>query len=264
MPSLNLSESVMAILNPNPLNFPSLWAVAYGEDTYGLWQAFEFNGVRQVMRWIEPGQFQMGSPNTEASRRKDEKQHTVTLTTGYWLADTACTQELWESVTGNNPSNNKQSPGHPVEQVSWDDCQSFIEQCDKLLGGSLSLRLPTEAEWEYACRGGTNTAYCWGDEFDNSRANDSPEGTVPVLQYAPNSKGLFQMHGNVYEWCEDWYFYYPDGAVVDPVGTKVGHIRVARGGYWFYEKCHLRSAYRGFRQDPDFGYDHTGLRLAGG
>ncbi len=253
----------MAILDPNPPEFPSLWAVAYGEDRHGLWQAFEVNGVRQVMRWIEPGQFQMGSPEDEAGRFDDDQQHTVTLTSGYWLADTTCTQELWKSVTGNNPAENKQSPEHPVEQVSWKACQSFIERCNQLLDGGLSLRLPTEAEWENACRAGTKTAYWWGDEFDNSRANNSDGGTVPVLHYAPNDYGLFQMHGNVYEWCEDWFADYPDGAVVDPSGPKDGHFRVVRGGSWFSDERLLRSAYR-VLHEPAVRSDLIGVRLAGG
>lgn len=253
----------MPILDPDPPEFPSLWAVSYGEDSFGLWQAFEINGVRQVMRWIGPGQFQMGSPENEDGRHKDEKRHTVTLTRGYWLADTACTQSLWQSVTGDNPSHNKASPDHPVERVSWDDCQSFVIQCNRLLGGSLDLRLPTEAEWEYACRAGTETAYWWGDKFNDKYANTGNDGTVPVLQYSPNPFGLFQVHGNVLEWCEDWFAAYPDIPIDDPTGPEDGQHRVLRGGCWFSDERDMRSAFRN-HGTAGIRFGSIGLRLAGG
>lgn len=253
----------MAILDPNPPEFPAAWAVAYGEDRYGLWQAFQINGVRQVMRWIEPGQFLMGSPESEQGRDDDERQHQVTLTRGFWLADTTCTQALWQAVTRENPSHNEKSAEHPVESVSWNDCQSFIDECNQLLNEELVLRLPTEAEWEYACRGGTTTAYSWGDEFDDRYANNGDD-TILVLNYRPNPNGLFQMHGNVDEWCADWFAgEYPDESLVDPKGPESGPNRVRRGGNWLSDGRNLRSAYR-YCSVPDARYLITGLRLAGG
>ncbi len=200
------------ILDPNPNPFPAPWAVAWGEDRYGLWQAFEIEGVRQVMRWIVPGRFEMGSPSDEPERDDDETQHTVTLSRGYWLADTACTQALWQAVMGNNPARFKEDPQCPVEQVSWNECQDFIVAANERLPDGPGLRLPSEAEWEYACRAGSTGPFSWGDDLSTDRANyngnypyaDAPKGeyrqrTLEVLAFEPNLWGLFQMHGNVWE-----------------------------------------------------------------
>lgn len=250
-------------LDLNPPQFPTAWAVAYGEDTYGLWQAFEINGLRQVMRWVEPGQCRMGSPADETGRQEDELLHTVTLSRGYWLADTACTQALWLAVNGENPSWDTTSTEKPVENVSWHDCVAFVSLCNDLMEpASVPLRLPTEAEWEYACRAGTDTAYWWGNEFDDTHANNGMT-TLEVLNYAPNGHGLFQMHGNVLEWCADWYGEYPVDTVRDPVGLVVGQRRVLRGGCWIGVPRALRSAYRDHR-GPDSRSRHFGFRLAGG
>ncbi len=260
-------------LDPNPPGFPAAWASAWGEDAYGLWQAFEINGVRQAMRWIEPGSFNMGSPENEPGHFDDEILHKVVLSRGYWLAESTCTQALWRIVTGKNPSHFKGNDQLPVEQVSWDDCQEFIEQAKVLLEGQLMLRLPTEAEWEYACRAGTQTMFSFGDkaDLDLSRANYSGKWdnygsggkTVVVDRFPPNPWGLYQMHGNVYEWCADWMNDYSSEAVVDPTGSRGGRIRVLRGGGWSNRGRHLRSARR-YAFPPDYRDYHIGLRLAGG
>ncbi len=264
------------ILDPNPNPFPAPWAVAWGEDRYGLWQAFEIEGVRQVMRWIIPGRFEMGSPKDEPERDDDETQHTVTLSRGYWLADTACTQEFWQAVTGKNPASFSDDPQCPVEQVSWDDCQGFIEAANRELEEGLGLRLPSEAEWEYACRAGSTGPFSWGDSLSPGQANywgkrpynngpkdEDRNRTVPVLSFDPNPWGLFQMHGNVLEWCADWSGDYPERGVLDPAGPDEGHLRVLRGGSWNLSGRYLRSAARG-GSGPDFRGDDIGLRLAGG
>jgi formylglycine-generating enzyme len=217
------------LLDPNPPRLPADWAVAWGEDAYGLWQAFEIGGVRQVMRWVPPGRFQMGSPSDEPERHEDETEHEVTLTRGFWLAETACTQAPWRAVTGENPSRFTEDSENPVEQVSWDDCAAFVERANERPHGGLVLRFPTEAEWEYACRAGTRTPFGYGDELKTNQANyyrgyahhrggnRRLGGTVSVRSFEPNHQGLYQMHGNVEEWCADWYGDYPRGPVLDPV-----------------------------------------------
>jgi formylglycine-generating enzyme required for sulfatase activity len=156
----------------------------------------------------------------------------VRVTEGFWLAETACSQGVWESVMGSNPSEFKDDPQNPVEQVSWDDVQGFLREVEKRVPG-VKADLPTEAEWEYACRGGSETAFSWGDGIDPSRANydgtysyaDGPTGeyrakTVPVKSFEPNAWGLYQMHGNVDEWCSDGRREYDGALQVDPRGPR--------------------------------------------
>jgi formylglycine-generating enzyme len=269
----------MPVLNLLPPVMPFRWVSAYGEDRTGLWQAFEVAGVRQVMRWIPPGEFQMGSPKDEPERSDDERQHRVVLTEGFWLADTACTQELWEAVMTNNPSRFKDNPQNPVEQVSWlDITDEFLPKLNALAPG-LDLVLPTEAQWEYACRAGTTTPFSFGEQITTDQVNydgDLPyaggkkgeyrEKTVPVKALPTNPWGLHQMHGNVWEWCVDEYAEYPEGTVENPVvhqDKKESRQRVLRGGSWINFGRDCRSASRS-AHGPDVRYDGVGLRLARG
>ena len=236
-------------------------------DQYGLRAEIRIKGVAIGLRWIWPGDFQMGSPPGEEGRFDYETQHEVILTRGFWLAETACTQALWEAVMGENPSYAK-GPQLLVEQVSWTGIQAFIERLNIWLGGLVDrsarrtqgFRLPTEAEWEYACRAGTTTAYSFGDAFDPKKANNG-RATVAVRLLQPNDWGFYEMHGNVWEWCQDWFGDYPAGPVVDPAGDASGERRVVRGGGWDGAARSLRSAYR----DPDAPGDRNiriGFRLA--
>jgi formylglycine-generating enzyme required for sulfatase activity len=260
----------------NPPEFPAVWASAWGQDGYGLWQAFTLNGVRQVMRWIPPGSFLMGSPQDEPERHDEEIQHRVSLTQGYWLAESACTQELWQAVMGDNPSDFKDNPQNPVESISWNDCVRFFARANELLQGRLRLRFPNEAAWEYACRAGTDSPFWWGKDLTTDQANydgnypyaggvkgESRGRTVEVLAFDPNPWGLYQMHGNVWEWCADWDGPYPAEAITDPCGPAEGQRRVLRGGSWFNDGRFLRSAFRLARR-PDSRAHDCGLRLAGG
>jgi len=275
---------------PPPAGFPAPWACAWGEDRRGLWQAFRYRGAGQRLRWIPPtpAPFLMGSPETEAGRFDRETQHPVQLTRGYWLAETACTQALWEAVMADNPSHFK-GRRRPVEQVSWYDAQRFIGRLNELFDAALAqasarlmavggetlgltprsaepplerFRLPSEAEWEYACRAGSTTAYAFGDAFDPALANNGDE-TVDTGTLPPNAWGLYEMHGNVYEWCQDRLGDYPDGPVIDPVGPAAGATRVLRGGNWLLPPRLLRSAYR-YGLEPGNRHWSTGLRLARG
>jgi formylglycine-generating enzyme required for sulfatase activity len=188
--------------------------------------------------WIAPGTFMMGSPQEELYRDAEESLHPVTLSRGYYLQTTPVTQRQWQAVMGHNPSRFR-GEELPVENLSWHDCQAFVA-CLNALGAGV-YRLPTEAEWEYACRAGTTTPFSHGHELNRTQANFNdrltrPDGlrkrTTPVKSFRPNARGLYDMHGNVWEWCQDGYGPYPTGAVVDPQGLPSSLYRVLRGGSW--------------------------------
>ena len=227
-------------------------------------------GAEMEMIYCPPGEFIMGSPANEKDRSEHETQHRVRLTKGFWLGKYPVTQRQWRNVMGSNPSVFN-GDDLPVETVSWDDCQEFIRKVNASLG--CGARLPTEAEWEYACRAGTTTAYHWGNALNGDRANcdgNYPcattqkgrylEKTTTVGQYAANSWGFYDMHGNVSEWCNDWYGEYPFGRVTDPQGPASGDGRVLRGGSWRNYAKSCRSAYR-YWIDPGFRDCYCGFRL---
>lgn len=236
------------------------------------------DGVTLEMVWCPPGTFVMGSPEDENGRDDDELQHKVTLTKGFWIGKTEVTQRQWKTVMGTNPSEFKGAGDLPVECVSWEECQAFCRKLkDKLKTGNLkfgNFRLPTEAEWEYACRAGSEMAFCYGAHLDASMANfdgDYPSGwaeerlccrkTMAVGSFRPNAWGLHDMHGNVCEWCQDWFGGYPSGNSVDPVGAGSGSCRVLRGGGWSDMGAGLcRSASRS-RFDPSVQFCILGFRL---
>lgn len=257
-----------------PEEFPESWASDWGEDEFGLWMAFTYKGVRQVFRWCEPGTFLMGSPTDEPERYEDELQHEVTLTKGFWIADTTVTQALWQVVMGGNPSEFKDDE-RPVENVRWGDTQTFIAKMNGL-NAELRLCLPTEAQWEYACRANSTTPFCWGEQIDstlvnfdgnypynNGRKSEYREQTVAVKELPCNDWGLYQMHSNLWEWCQDWYGEYPPKAIINPQGPESGDSRVLRGGSWFLNGTYCRSASR-IHDDPSYRYGSTGFRLARG
>ena len=191
-------------------------------------------GATMKMVWCPPGVFFMGSPAGEKDRDSDETQHSVRLTKGFWMAKTEVTQRQWLSVMGNNPSFRK-GDDLPVESVSWNDCQRF---CAKA-----GLRLPTEAEWEYACRAGSTGAY-GGTGKLGDMGWFSGSSSHPVGQKRENAWKLFDMHGNVYEWCEDRYGDYSGKEVTDPTGAGFGDFRVLRGGSYGSSDFYCRSAHR--------------------
>ena len=264
----------VAFANRMPPRFPEPWASEWGEDrAHGLFMLLDVGDARQMFRWIMPGTFIMGSPETEQQRDDDEIQHQVTLTQGFWLADSACSQALWQAVMGDNPSVFKDNPNNPVENVSWHDCQAFIERLNAGFE-DLHARLPTDAEWEYACRAGTTTPFSFGNTvtpeqvnydgnypYANSKKGLYREKTVSVKSLPPNPWGLYEMHGNVWEWCQDWYGDYDHQAVTDPTGVEQGGYRVVRGGSWHDLGGYCRSAYRN-RFVPDYRYYTIGFRLA--
>ncbi len=280
---------------------PPAWADGWGQDEFGYYAEFGINTgpnywdfVTQRMRWVPPGTFMMGSPADEPDRDDNELLHEVTITSGYWLADTACRQELWQAVMGNNPSHFQgdaitvdETPGDemqseatrpnsvhaeklPVEQVSYEDTETFFQKVSQLKP-QLKLQLPTEAQWEYACRAGTTSPFSFGRNITTTQANydgnypyDGAEkreyrrSTIACDALPPNPWGLFQMHGNVWEWCSDWYGDFSSDTN-DPAGPDSGSDRVIRGGSWYGNAPGLRSACRyGF--EPGFRYDFLGFR----
>ena len=210
----------------------------------------------------------MGSPDSEEGRWDSEGPvHEVELSRGFWLGKYEVTQGEWEAVMGNKPSSHTGDARRPVERVSWNDVQGFIAKLNDAAGSDV-YRLPSEAEWEYACRAGTSTRWSFGD--DESRlgdyawyhGNNSPSGTKAVGGKLPNPWGLYDMHGNVYEWVQDWYSssYYNSSPRVDPPGPNTGSARVLRGGYVYSGAQYLRSAFR-HGDSPGYRSGGVGARL---
>jgi formylglycine-generating enzyme required for sulfatase activity len=263
-----------------PEEFPAAWASDWGEDEYGLWMAFTYKGVRQAFRWCEPGTFLMGSPKDEPERESfgnDETQHKVTLSRGFWIADTPVTQVFWKAVMGKDYQNPSRFKGEdlPVENVSRKDAKTFIDKMNGLKA-ELNLCLPTEAQWEYACRAGSTAPFCWGNQIDSTLVNfdgnypynnglksEFRSKTITVKDLPCNDWGLYQMHGNVWEWCEDWFGNYPLGPVTDPQGQESGKYRVLRGGSWYNGGRRCRSACR-HHYNPSDRIGSYGFRLARG
>lgn len=275
------------------------WAAAYGRDRFGSWADIIVNGVRQRMRLIPPGSYVQGSPENEFGRFDSEgPRRRVTFTKGFWLGETPVTQAFWEACGEKNPSRFA-AADRPMEKISWNECRAMIERLNRRIPG-LDMSLPSEAQWEYACRGGTLTITYAGDVKidregrapdldriawydgnsdveDRSSKNDDilpwtalrrrakGRGTQPVAQLLPNRWGLYDMLGNVFEWCDDhwsWGDPYPEGDVVDPLPVTRGADRVCRGASWSSEARDVRAAFRGVWDGPDNRGDFLGFRLA--
>jgi formylglycine-generating enzyme required for sulfatase activity/serine/threonine protein kinase len=231
-------------------------------------EGFTVSGMSLEMLWVQPGTFQMGSREYEEDRSDGETLHEVTLTSGYYLGKHVVTQSQWEKVMGTNPSHFK-GADRPVEQVSWDEVTFFCKKLTELerkagrLPAGMAYQLPTEAQWEYACRAGTKTAYAFGAGLTSGQANidEGPGETTDVGSYKPNAWGFHDMHGNICEWCADWYGDYPSDPARDPVGPADGSNRVDRGGSWFFTANYARSANR-FRSEPAFSNYILGFRFS--
>lgn len=227
-------------------------------------------GIKLDMVLIPAGKFKMGSPASEKGRFNpaskigsevgDETQHEVTLTKPFYMGKFEVTQEQWETVMGNNPSSKTKGAKLPVTDVSWNDSKEFIKKLNASTKGN--YRLPSEAEWEYACRAGTSTVYSFGDNLTNSDANINGGGIKAVGSYKPNAFGLYDMHGNVFEWCEDWYGDYPAGAITDPKGPAIEKCHISRGGAYTCTVLGVRSAYRNSDLGPTDRFGSFGFRLA--
>lgn len=227
-------------------------------------------GLKLELMLIPAGSFIMGSKSGSAEFGDEKPAHAVTLSKPFYLGKYEVTQEQWQAVMGNNPSDFK-GDKLPVESVSWNECQEFLENLQTKSPG-LKFVLPTEAQWEYACRAGSKKKYSYGD--DASRLGDyawydanSGRTTHDVGGKQPNAWGLYDMHGNIWEWCADWYAdNYLAGAQKNPVGPSSGSLRVLRGGSWGLDDDYLRSAVRRGRA-PDSridGWGGLGFRVAAG
>ncbi|MGF1582724.1 MAG: formylglycine-generating enzyme family protein [Gemmataceae bacterium] len=235
------------------------------------------NELGMEFAWVPPGTFLMGSPESEEERDDNETQHRVTLTKGLYVGTTAVTQRHWQSVMGNNPSHFTGEDTLPVECVSWDDCQAFVQALNTSekshrnvpgrKGGKFALL--TEAQWEYACRAGTTTEYYSGNGVEALREvgwygydyGNSNKTTHSVHQLKPNAWGLYDMHGNVWEWCQDRFDDYPNKDIKDPQGVQSGSGRVLRGGSWDITPALCRSACRCW-DAPDLRSSDIGCRVA--
>jgi formylglycine-generating enzyme required for sulfatase activity len=242
------------------------------------------NGIGMKFVWIRPGTFLMGSPKQEKGRNDVEVEHSVDLTKGFFMGVYPVTQEQWHTVLIRdyvkpwegfdlaNPSRFRSSEKLPVETVSWDDCQLFIKKLREK--DRQRYRLPTEAEWEYACRAGTTTPFHCGETISTDRANysgdtvygDGKKGanrkkTTPVGSFPPNAWGLYDMHGNVAQWCQDRFGNYEQQPAVDPQGAEKGGSRVLRGGSWQDAPARCRSACRAWDSPDNRGQGTFGFRL---
>ncbi|MBP5788194.1 MAG: formylglycine-generating enzyme family protein [Kiritimatiellae bacterium] len=233
-------------------------------------------GAKMEMVWCPPGTFLMGSPETEEGRLGTELLHPVTLTEGFWMAKTEVTQKQWKSVMGTTIrqqrkkvnkllgkdwKENGSGSKYPICFVSWDECQEFCRKS--------GLSLPTEAEWEYACRAGSTGAFSGTGKLDSMgwhhpKKNKKDGGSHPVAKKKPNAWGLYDMHGNVSEWCEDWFEDYPAVAVTDPTGPAWGQFRAIRGGSGYaWPKSDNSGACRSASRDtanPGYAHQSTGFR----
>ena len=223
-------------------------------------------GETLKLKWIAADIFEMGSPTWEPGRGSDERRHLVTLTEGYWLGETEVTQAQWQAVMGSNPSYFKGS-SLPVDKVNWHDAMKFCrkltesERAASRLPEGMVYTLPTEAQWEYACRAGVMGAYAGSLKDMGWYSANSDGKTHAVGQKLANAWGFYDMHGNVWEWCLDWSGDYPSGSVVDPRGARSGIGRVLRGGSWFNFASFCRVAYRGISGQGNRNF-YSGFRLA--
>ena len=223
------------------------------------------NGVSFKMVKVFGGTFQMGATSEQGGDSDSDERpvHYVSLS-DYWIGETEVTQALWQAVMGSNPSEFTGDSQRPVENVSWNDCQTFIQTLNELTG--MSFRLPTEAEWEFAARGGISTQ---GYKYSGSNTigdvawytSNSGSKPHPVATKSPNELGLYDMSGNVREWCQDWYGSYSSSAQTDPVGPSSGSDRVERGGSWGSNARYCRVTSRDY-ETPSYRYYSLGLRLA--
>ena len=206
-----------------------------------LFKSIESSIEKEMVLIIPAGKFMMGSPASEKWHQNNETQHEVTLTKPYYIGKYEVTQDQWEAVMGSNPSFIKGTK-LPVTDVSWEDCQEFIKKLNAKTNGG--YRLPTEAEWEYACRAGTTTAFSFGNNITPKDANYDDYGIRVVGNYKPNAFGLYDMHGNVFELCEDWHGVYPDGIAPAPIKAANKKYCVLRGGCFFSTDGGVSSSFR--------------------
>ena len=250
--------------NPNPKPSPKTKTNPKHKSTPTVNRQAELNKLINNMVYVSGGTFTMGATSEQGSEVWDEEKptHSVTLSS-FYLCKYEVTQALWRAVMGNNPSRFKGN-NLPVENVSWNDCQTFISRLNNLTGKN--FRLPTESEWEYAARGGNRSRgykYSGSNVLSDVAWYDDNSGgkTHPVGSKSPNELGLYDMSGNVLEWCSDWYGTYSSSSQTNPTGASSGSFRVDRGGSWDFDSGNCRSSDRSYGS-PDGRIFRLGLRLA--
>jgi formylglycine-generating enzyme required for sulfatase activity len=224
------------------------------------------NNIGMEFIQVSAGTFFMGSQDSEQGSSKEKPRHSVHISKPFYLAKYEVTQKQWMAVMGNVNPSNFLSPDRPVDEVSWNDVQVFIQKLNGLEKTG-TYRLPTEAEWEYAARAGSETAFCYGDDMEGAKLSgyawfeqNAGKQSHPVGILSPNAWGFYDMHGNVTEWVQDYYDrnYYSDSPEKDPQGPEAGRKRVVRGGSWINQPYSCRSAARGYYSedytDSDFGF----------
>jgi formylglycine-generating enzyme required for sulfatase activity len=264
----NSNEEWFDMTTTTWLNLSVEKQIQYAKE-YQKWYARQMNKdveyAQQIGRTtltlvlIPPGKFWRGSPESEAGRSSNEVRHKVLISKPFWCGKYPVTQEEYEAVIGTNPSEFKGDVKRPVENVSWEDCKKFCE--------TAGFQLLSEAQWEYACRGGTTSAYSFGKDENQLRdyawyEENSGKKTHSIGQKTPNAFGLYDIHGNVLEWCEDYYGEYPNRELLDPVNTNVSSYRVCRGACWNNSADRCRSAYRGWFI-PSYRSYALGFRVCG-
>lgn len=263
------SHTIYAMLNGKRSGKKKI-DIAVGNDkiniqlTFGNNLTFTVGGVSFTMIYVEGGTFIMGATSEQGRDAYDWEKpaHRVTLS-DYYIGQTEVTQSLWQKVMGSNPSYYK-GEDRPVENVSWDDCQTFIRRLNSMTGRK--FRIPTEAEWEYAARGGNKSKgykYSGSNNIDEVGvySKNLSSCTRPVASKLANILDIYDMSGNVYEWCNDWYGLYNSGSQTNPQGASSGRTRVIRGGSWFSTLKACRVSFRSYCS-PNRGNNYTGLRLA--
>jgi formylglycine-generating enzyme required for sulfatase activity len=246
--------------SPSPrANFQALiTGEAVDVQNASVWKAWRDHVTGMAFVWVPSGEFDMGSNSSEAS--DDEKPVHRVFVDGFWMGKHEVTQDEWRAVMGSNPSFFKNGGSFPVENISWEDAQEFIRRLNSRTG--MTFRLPTEAEWEYACRSWTTEDRYWRYlTYIAWFGGNSGGSTHAVGQKQPNNFGLYDMLGNVWEWCQDWYGSYWSGDVKNPSGPSMGSYRVVRGGEWNVGAKLVRSSVRGGGM-PSGRNNSLGFRLA--
>ena len=273
-PAENSSVVVQATLAELELVCEAAPAFTHEDVSVRCWIPGEtdiFASLESSFVLVVPGTFLMGSPDFELGRSSDETIHEVTLAKAFHMQNTPVTQGLWKAVMGTDPASFKDGwEDLPVVGISWNECREFLRRLNSTLDSK--YRLPTEAEWEYGCRAGSAAAFATGDISELYCGRDpilwetgwycgnSGRKRRPVAQKSPNAWQLFDMHGNVSEWCEDWYADYPEEPCTDPCGPMSGSGKVVRGGSWFSSAKNCRSAAR-YHWPPNSKSDSIGFRL---
>ena len=238
--------------------------VRVGASSLGKGRPGQIKTIGSVeLVYVPAGQFMMGSPDNQSGSGSDEHPQHMVSVDGFWIGKCEITQKQYQEIMGENRSDFQASNRHPVEKVSHDDAVEFCKRFQERYG--IEVMLPTEAQWEYACRAGSKTVYHWGNTIDDKccwHGGNSQGSTHPVGQKRPNAFGLYDMSGNVWEWCADWYDarYYDTKSTVNPRGPEKGAFRVVRGGSWDNNDNYISSSYR-YRFEPNKYFNKVGFRI---